>query len=170
MVELGKYARVTIIADDAFYKNRDTSATHHYGLGTVNVFRALILDHRKLALMLLALTLCVKALVPAGFMVERKGVVLTVSICAGTQETGMTQQIIIPMKQDPASHGDDQGKRDGNCAFMSLGFGALAAVDPALLAGALLFILALGFIAPVQRRHVALLRLLPPAQGPPLFG
>jgi hypothetical protein len=170
MDEMVKYARVTIMADDAVSKNRDTSATHHYKRRTVNVFRALILGHRKLALLLLALTLCVKALVPTGFMVERNAMVLTISICAGGLEGPTTQNIVIPMKSDPASHGGEHGKRDGNCAFTSLGFGALASADTALLAVALLFILALGFTGVVQRRLVAPIRLLPPAQGPPLFG
>jgi hypothetical protein len=133
-------------------------------------FRALILDHRKLALLLLALTLCVKALVPTGFMVERKAMVLTVSICADGLGSPATQQMVIPMKSEPDSHGGEQDKRDGNCAFTSLGFGALASVDPVLLAVAWLFILALGFTGFVQRRFAAPVRLLPPAQGPPLFG
>jgi hypothetical protein len=136
----------------------------------VNVFRAMILDHRKLALLLLALTLCVKALVPTGYMVDRKAMVLTVSICADGLGTRTTQQMVIPMKSDPGSQSGENGKRDGNCAFTSLGFGALASVDPALLAVALLFILALGFTGFVQRRFAAPVRLLPPAQGPPLFG
>ena len=95
----------------------------------MTLFRVLILNHRKLALMLLVFTLCVKALVPAGFMVERKAMVLTVSICADGLGTRTTQQMVIPMKPDPASHGSDHGKRDGSCAFTSLGSGSLAAVD-----------------------------------------
>jgi hypothetical protein len=133
-------------------------------------FRILILDHRKIALVLLTLALCVKALVPAGFMVERKAMVLTLSICADGFGARMTQQMVIPMKSDPASHQGDQSKRDGSCGFTSLGFGALAAVDPALLAVALLFILALGFASVAERRLVAPRRLLPPGHGPPLFG
>ena len=78
----------------------------------MNVLRTLILDHRKLALTLLVLTLCVKALVPAGFMVQRKAMVLTVSICADGLGTRATQQMVIPMKPDPAPHGGDHGKRD----------------------------------------------------------
>ena len=136
----------------------------------MTLFRVLILNHRKLALMLLVFTLCVKALVPAGFMVERKAMVLTVSICADGLGTRTTQQMVIPMKPDPASHGSDHGKRDGSCAFTSLGSGSLAAVDPMLLAVALLFILALGFVGVLQRRPLVALRLLPPAQGPPLLG
>jgi hypothetical protein len=136
----------------------------------VNMFRTLILDHRRLALALLALTLCVKAVVPAGFMIERKAMVLTVLICADGLGSRTTQQIVIPMKSDPASHGGEHGKRDGSCTFTSLGFGALASVDPVLLTISSLFILALGFIGVVQRRLIAPVRLLPPAQGPPRFG
>lgn len=131
--------------------------------------RALILDHRKLALLLLVLALCVKALVPAGFMVERKAMVLTVSICADGLGARTTQKMVIPMESNPASHGGEQSKRDGSCAFTSLGAGALAAVDAPLLAVAMLFILALGFTAVAQRQFVTPVRLLPPAQGPPNF-
>ena len=136
----------------------------------MSTLRILILNHRTLALLLLAMTLCVKALVPAGFMVDRKAMVLTVSICADGLGTSTTQQMVIPMKPDSASHGSDHGKPDGNCAFTSLGSGALAAVDPMLLAVALLFILSLGFVGVLQRRPLVALRLLPPAQGPPHFG
>ncbi len=132
--------------------------------------RALILDHRKLALLLLVLALCVKALVPAGFMVERKAMVLTVSICTDGLSAPTTQQLVIPMKSAQDSDGGDHAKRDGNCAFTSLGFGGLAAIDAALLIVALLFILTLGFTAVAQRRLAAPFRLLPPAQGPPLLG
>lgn len=135
----------------------------------MSLIRALILNHRKLVLLLLALALCVKALVPAGFMVERNAMVLTISICADGLGAPTTQQMVIPMKPDAASHGGDHGKRDGSCAFTSLGAGALAAADASLLAIALLFILALGFVAVAQRQFITPVRLLPPAQGPPHF-
>jgi hypothetical protein len=136
----------------------------------VNPLRISIFNYRKLALLLLALTLCVKALVPAGFMVERKAMVLTVTICTDGLGAAVTQQMVIPMKPDPASHKGEPSKDDGICGFTAIGFGALAAVDPAHLATALLFILALGFVAQSKRRWVASRRLLPPANGPPRFG
>jgi hypothetical protein len=74
------------------------------------------------------------------------------------------------MESEPESHHGDQSKRNGSCGFTTLGFGALEAVDPLLLAVAFLFILTLGFIAYPPRRHATPRRNLPPAQGPPLFG
>jgi hypothetical protein len=132
--------------------------------------RTLIRDYRKLAFVLLALALCLKALVPAGFMVERRAMVLTVSICADGLGVPSTRQMVIPMKSDPSAHKGDQSKPDGSCSFTALGFGALAAVDPALLTAALLFIIALGFTRVAERRRIVPHRLLPPAHGPPSFG
>jgi hypothetical protein len=136
----------------------------------MGTFRILILDYRRLALALLAITLCIKAFVPAGFMIERKSMILTVSICADGLGANMPSQLVIPMKADPVSHSDQKAKRDGNCAFTSLSLGALASADPAILFIALLFILALGFAAIAPYRLVMPDRLLPPAQGPPVLG
>jgi hypothetical protein len=48
----------------------------------MELLRAFFRDHRRLAALLVALALCVKALVPAGYMPGAHGKVLTVEICA----------------------------------------------------------------------------------------
>ncbi|HIQ17418.1 MAG TPA: hypothetical protein EYH41_05390 [Novosphingobium capsulatum] len=77
----------------------------------------------------------------------------------------MTAKIAIPMKGEPSDSTGKQGK--GDCPFSSLSMASMTGADPALLALALAFILALGF-APVRTSHpkrVSYLR--PPLRGPP---
>lgn len=129
--------------------------------------RAFFARRRALAALLIAAALCMKALVPAGYMVGGVDRVLTVEICAGSQIGKLTQQIVIP--GDAQSHGgaSDHGKSDGTCAFSALSFASLSAADPAILAIALIFIMAMGFApfaAPRVRRQS---HLRPPLRGPP---
>lgn len=132
-------------------------------------FRSLILDRRKLTWLLLLLALGVKALVPGGYMIERKAMLLSVTICADSLGAHQTQQLVIPMKGDAQIPAGGHQKEGGHCAFSSLGFGSLAAADPILLAGALLFILTLGFLGQLLPGHQSLFRLRPPLRGPPSF-
>jgi hypothetical protein len=145
----------------------DNSGAFVYDFARMTLLRALIFDHRKLAMLLVAAALAVKALVPAGYMVSRGPLILTVSICAESLGTQQTRQLVIPMKdgQVPSSKHD---KRDGACAYSALGFGSLAAIDPILLAFALAFVLALGFVANAPMRRTLASRLRPPLRGPPL--
>lgn len=129
--------------------------------------RALILEHRRFALALLVAAFCIKALIPAGFMVSASSdTVLTVSICSDTT-TGFRQiQLVIPGDSQASGHADS-AKKDGDCAFSGLASVALGGADAVLLAIAIAFILHLG-IAPTLRlpvRRRAHLR--PPLRGPP---
>lgn len=109
--------------------------------------------------------LCIKALVPAGFMLGQNSRVLTIEICSDSLGHPVTAQLVIPMK---GSHEGEKGK--GECSFSSLAMASLAGANPALLTLALAFILALGFAAPlpspVRRFHHA----QPPLRGPPAPG
>lgn len=131
----------------------------------MGAWRALLKEHRWLALWLIAAALAVKALVPAGYMLADSGrKTLTMAICDGTGPAAMT--IDVPMDPDHAK-APDGGKQDGGCAYAGLGHAMLGGADPVLLLAAIAFLLALGF-APaatptVRRRAFA----LPPAQGPP---
>lgn len=116
----------------------------------------------------LVLALCIKATVPAGFMLtSQDGVVLTVTLCS--DGTGERQQvkIVVPGRTDQrGDHSDPDGK-NGQCAFSALSHAAIGGTDPILLAVALVFILLLG-LAPAPgrpRRPIAYLR--PPLRGPP---
>lgn len=133
----------------------------------MTLLRALIRDHRGIAMLLLALTLCVKALVPQGYMIGGGQKLLTVQLCLdGIRH--QTVQIALP-SDDSSRRADSRStdKSTEHCAFTALNMGALGGADAPLLALALLFILALGF-APVHAprpRHVHYLR--PPLRGPP---
>jgi hypothetical protein len=129
------------------------------------VFRGLILLHRWWAAALIALALAMKLAVPAGFMpVERAGTIV-VMVC-----TGMGQQQVeidvpgMPVKEDGATRAAGQP-----CAFAGLGLDMLPGVDAVLLAGALAFILALGFAGVAVVRVERVRQLWPPLRGPPLI-
>jgi hypothetical protein len=130
--------------------------------------RALTRRHARLTLVLLALALVVKALMPAGFMLSAVGErVLTVTICADASGVQRQMQIAIPNKDDTAGNYAKSAEGGKACAYSGLGQTALGGVDPILLAAALAFILLLGF-APLQAlplRPLAFLR--PPLRGPP---
>lgn len=129
---------------------------------------ALIRKHAWLTLVLLALALAAKALVPAGLMLSPSaGRVLTVTICADASGMPRQMQIAIPDKDDLLGDPADAAEADQPCAFAGLGHAALGGADPVLLAGALAFILLLGFAPPsaLPLRDIAYLR--PPLRGPP---
>lgn len=130
----------------------------------MHAFRAFFLHHRRMAALLIALALAMKALVPAGFMLGADRHVLTVQICADTLGHQITQTITLPSTGHPA---EEKAKSDSPCHFSALGHAMLGGADPALLVLALAFILALGFApAPIPApRRIAFLR--PPLRGPP---
>ena len=126
--------------------------------------RALIRDHRHLALLVLALAFLVRAALPAGYMVTRDASsVITITVCSDASGAHKTTQLVIPAK--PAASG--KGAKDGSCAFSAMAKGALGGADPVLLALAFAFILVLG-LAPsrvLPARPVP--HTLPPLRGPP---
>jgi hypothetical protein len=135
----------------------------------VDRLRALICDHARLTLVLLALALAVKAVVPAGLMLSAGGDrFLTVTICSeSTGGTPKQMQIVIPGKQDKGADHSDAGAKATHCAFSGLGQSALGGADPLLLALALAFILLIGLapLPPLPRRDIPFLR--PQLRGPP---
>jgi hypothetical protein len=130
-------------------------------------FRILILDHRKIALVLLALALCVKALVPSGYMVTSGSKTITVTVCSGIADAATTQTITIPMQTGGEETPAHKSKAEMPCAFASLALGAMAGADAPLLAIALLFVLALGFLPLLPAARPQNFHLRPPLRGPP---
>ncbi|QBM75665.1 hypothetical protein E2E30_07665 [Sphingomonas sp. AAP5] len=129
--------------------------------------RILFRAHRRLAGLLLALALLAKIIIPGGFMpvVTSDGLVL--ELCSGMERTQAPMAMAMPgMAGD---HHDQKGdKADSPCSFAGLTAPFIAGADPALLAIAVLFILALGRVA--ERRVVLPYRhaLRPPLRGPPV--
>lgn len=127
------------------------------------MFRRFVLGHPRLAAALIALALAMKVVVPAGFMPVAAPGQLMVLVCT---EFG-PQHVAIDVPGMPAKS-DDAAKTDQPCAFGGLGLAWLPGADALLLAGALVFILALGFAAVVAPRLAPTPYLRPPLRGPPL--
>ncbi len=127
--------------------------------------RTLLRDYRRLALVFVALAFCIRALVPAGYMVSSSaGATLTILVCADS--TGAVKSVEVPLS---GKHDGDAGetKADGQCAFSALGKHVLGGADPILLALAFAFILILG-LAPTRALPTGPTPfLLPPLRGPP---
>lgn len=135
----------------------------------MTALRTFACNHRRLAALLLALALCIKALVPAGTMISASTRVLTIEICADASRAGMTRDIVVPMRGDDAGMGTGHAAKGTPCGWSALGYGALAAVDPIVLAIALAFIAMAGLRpAPAPRSRLAA-RLRPPLRAPPVF-
>ncbi|MBA4756108.1 MAG: hypothetical protein EPO45_18135 [Sphingobium sp.] len=131
----------------------------------MSVMRALLMRHRALALLVVMAALCMKIIVPTGFMIGQNSKVLTIQLCHDGLGGVITKQLVIPMKDGGDESGQKQGK--GECPFAALSMASLAGADLSLLALALAFILALGF-APTRinfPKRVSHLR--PPLRGPP---
>ena len=133
----------------------------------MQTLRALIREHSHLAMALLVLAFCIKAVIPAGFMVSSSGdTVLTVTICSDGSNGLKQMQLVIPGKEQGSSHSDD-AKKGEHCAFSGLAKVAVGGADGILLALAFAYILVLG-LAPTKRlplRRISYLR--PPLRGPP---
>jgi hypothetical protein len=131
----------------------------------VGTIRHFCRRHRRLAALLVALALCLKLLVPAGYMVGSESRTLTVSICADAEGAHLTRQIVLPVKGEDGKS-SEHGK-SAPCPYAALGMASLPGADTVLLALALAFIVALGFapVPAVPLRRTAFLR--PPLRGPP---
>jgi hypothetical protein len=135
----------------------------------MTALRAFVLRHFLLAMMLVGAALCLRMVMPAGFMVAPDAKVLTISICVDSLDHDAIAQIAIPMKGTAGkSGGSGSSAGKGDCAFSSLSMASTAGADAALLALALAFIIALGFAPTPAPRPRRLARLRPPLRGPPL--
>ena len=134
----------------------------------VTALRALLLRHRALAILMVVAALCLKALVPAGYMLEAGHKVLTVAICQDSSGQAITHEIVVPMKGSPAGDAAKHAEAGKACAWSSLGMASLTGADALLLAAALAFILTLGFAPTAAPRPRRAVWLRPPLRGPPL--
>ena len=76
----------------------------------MNLVRAFFLRNRALAIVLVLATLCMKAIVPTGFMIGQNSKVLTVQICDDAFGNHAVKQIAIPMKDGSSDSSGKQGK------------------------------------------------------------
>ena len=127
--------------------------------------RAFLLQHRLLAILVVMAALCMKIVVPTGFMIGQNSKVLTVQLCTDGLGHAVTAKIAIPMKGEPSDSSGKQGKAE--CPFASLSMASMTGADPALLALALAFILALGFASAQTSHPKRVSSPRPPLRGPP---
>lgn len=140
------------------------SSFAHTGRAKMTPMRTILLRYRIMAFAVIALALAIKALVPAGYMVDSASKVLTIRVCADAQFSSTVRDILVPMKSEPAGK---HSKAQDACPYTALSLASLGGADPLQLALALLFILATGFTAlalPAPRRFGYL---RPPLRGPP---
>jgi hypothetical protein len=133
----------------------------------VGTIRHFFRDHPALAALLLAAALCLKALVPTGYMPAAPDTGLIVALCSGSMPAGSTVTITIPKKGSHQDHGTTTA--DHPCAFAPLAAGMTGAdLEPLVLAA-----LAFVFVAAIVRQPLALRsiteRVRPPSQAPPRF-
>lgn len=130
----------------------------------VTTLRSLLARHRWLAIWLVSAALMMKVLVPAGFMPNVSSGAILVQLCSG-------QGLQTVMMEIPGRSGDhdpaDHKQADIPCAFSGLSSPALAAADPILLALAIAFILAMGFLGLSFAPPAPSPFLRPPPIGPP---
>ena len=120
-------------------------------------------------MILVAAALCLRMVMPAGFMVAPDAKVLTIRICVDSLDHDAIAAIAVPMKGSAGKTGGvGSGVGKGECAFSSLGMAATGGADAVLLALALAFILLLGFASTPAPHPRRLSRLRPPLRGPPL--
>jgi len=127
--------------------------------------RALVFRHHRLAVLLVGMTLLMKALIPAGIMLDTGPHLLSVKVCADSFGQAITGKIVL--HASGATHHGDDGKADSPCHFTVLGHATLGTADPALLTLALLFIIASGFLPLVAVQCARVAHILPPQCGPP---
>lgn len=125
-----------------------------------------ILFHSKprLVAALIALALCVKALVPAGYMISAPHLAITIEICADASGLPSSMQLLVPRE----SMQDSDAKSQNFCPYASLAMPSLSGADAPLLVLAIAYILALGFAGAVWLRFRPAAHLRPPLRGPPL--
>jgi hypothetical protein len=132
---------------------------------TVLLLRNLIRTRPVFVFILLAMALCVKALVPTGYMISASAKTMTVGLCSDGIGIAKTTTITIPMNSGKS--GVPAHKGDAPCTYSVLSMAVTGAADAPLLAEALAFILALGFALHRALPRIVAVRLLPPSHGPP---
>ena len=137
--------------------------------------RTLLRNHRAFAAMLLALALCLRALVPAGYMLAPSATLVSVEICGDSPGAHGGRAIVLPMRGtlsgDISGHGQTNGPQhqggDQTCPYAGLAMASLGGVDAPLLAIALALAMLLGPGAIGPALFAPARRLRPPLRGPP---
>jgi hypothetical protein len=132
--------------------------------------RNLIRCHRGVALLAIALALSIKALVPAGYMIQSTPASpLGIAICSAADPGMAAVQLAVPVRAGEHDGQHEQAKQqpDNQCGYSALTKAAISGADAVLLALVFAFILVLGLAPSRQPPIHRLPRFLPPLRGPP---
>jgi hypothetical protein len=121
-------------------------------------------DHRAWALVLIALALAIRALVPTGFMVEARGQTVSVRICDGRLGSAPGRIALAPTGK---AGSDSHGKADDSCPYTALGHVGDGGTDPVPTLPAQAFGATPGFLALAIVQTPLPYHIVPPLRGPP---
>lgn len=135
----------------------------------MTAMRVLTLQKRSWFIVILALALFVRAVIPAGFMVAPSSLMLSVQICADGVTGPSKVEIEVPLSNGGQSDKSDHVQKSGPCAFSALSMASMAGDHSPLLIVALAAIVAtiITHGAPHLQHQTRYLR--PPLRGPPSF-
>lgn len=131
--------------------------------------RALAIQQRSWFIVIIALALFVRALIPNGYMIAPSSLKLTVQICAGETSGQTNREIEVPLSKNEQSDKSGHPEKSAPCGFSVLSMASIADDHSPLKILALADILAtiVESGAPILRHQTLYLR--PPLRGPPSF-
>lgn len=135
----------------------------------MRAMRVLTLHQRSWFIMILALAMFVRAVVPAGYMVAPASMTLSVQICADGVMGPSKIEIEVPLSNDGQSDKTDHGQKSGPCAFSALSMALMAGDHSPLLIVALATIVATIITNGAPHLLYQSHHLRPPLRGPPSF-
>ncbi|KAJ8138619.1 hypothetical protein OY671_008169, partial [Metschnikowia pulcherrima] len=109
--------------------------------------RAFLSRHRTIAAASVASASCMKASVPAGYMVAPQARTFTSLVCADSSGERTATQVSIPARDGTHQNTDANTKAHDVCPFAGHAFPASGGADPISSASAIAFVSALGFAA-----------------------
>lgn len=127
--------------------------------------RVLLTARRGWFALLVACALAVRLMVPVGFMPAVEGGRLTLTSCSGAAPAAATPAMAGMHHEAP--DGRDRGKPEMPCAFAGPGLATADAIDPVLLATAILFAFVFAVRAVALALPAAPVRWRPPLRAPP---
>ena len=131
--------------------------------------RAIIPKQRSLLMVIFALALLVRAVIPAGFMVSPSSLKLTVQICADGAPGQTSIQVEVPLSKGGQRDKSDHGQKSGPCAFSALSMASMAQDHRPLSIVALATIIATIITNGAPHLQQQAHHPRPPLRGPPLF-
>ena len=129
--------------------------------------RASLFRNALWVMLLVAVALLPRALVPAGYMPDSGARSFSVMLC--NSASGETVRVDIPVDAPASGHDKGQPGTDHPCAFGALAGMATGGADTVLLAAAIRHIVLLGFVPVAVPSLQGIFHLRPPLRGPPAF-